>query len=602
MLKNNETDSAATTFGFGDMKGRCKPMTMIDSSREVQVMPNEKLNMYAYSYVQVDDGGAYIHASEDEVIGVQHLLEEPKCNKDLVDGILGFSEFHSRKSFEIEDFPCSVDFDEVKINHDALDSNLARQQKAVLEFPGGRSQGSDVLHETTNVANAELSDKVSDLGYSVSQESCLRNLGSETQPNFCGRDVSREISWLSTADVPNLKFACDQNGVFLDKMSSHELREAFRNMFGRETAVTDEKWLKRRISFGLQNFVESKNGLKPMECSYSSKETEGELVAYSNEFSGRASTNFASMDTTSTLLGDQDGHLGEFSGLDSLNEFSSEISKDGFDTLDSGRKGEILTEKRSRRPTRRYIEESLVQYTKFPGRKGQVSRSRLGEKLPRGRPRKQHYPKGIGAAPARKKPFEGSCIQVPFGDPIRKGHPKKHATFMEDDSEDLKESSDEDTDTEDFQADLHNDMSEDDCVTKVTCEKGRSRRKHHRLWTLSEVLKLIEGVSKYGVGRWTDIKRMLFATSAHRTSVDLKKPLMCRTNGEIFLELAVHSFQARESLYVSSSSPYVEQGRKHASRPMPQSVQKRVRELSIIYPYPRERKSKVSCNIPVKGY
>ncbi|KAK6926749.1 hypothetical protein RJ641_008468 [Dillenia turbinata] len=554
----NDEHVGLTTFGFGDMKGRCKPMTMIDTSREVQVMPNEKLNMYAYSYVQVDDGGAYIHASEDEVIGVQHLLEEPKCNKDLVDGIL-----------------------------DALDSNLARQQKAVLEFPGGRSQGSDVLHETTNVASicedylldAELSDKVSDLGYSVSQESCLRNLGSETQPNFCGRDVSREISWLSTADVPNLKFACDQNGVFLDKMSSHELREAFRNMFGRETAVTDEKWLKRRISFGLQNFVESKNGLKPMECSYSSKETEGELVAYSNEFSGRASTNFASMDTTSTLLGDQDGHLGEFSGLDSLNEFSSEISKDGFDTLDSGRKGEILTEKRSRRPTRRYIEESLVQYTKFPGRKGQVSRSRLGEKLPRGRPRKQHYPKGIGAAPARKKPFEGSCIQVPFGDPIRKGHPKKHATFMEDDSEDLKESSDEDTDTEDFQADLHNDMSEDDCVTKVTCEKGRSRRKHHRLWTLSRGPEVDR--------RWTDIKRMLFATSAHRTSVDLKD------KWRNLLRACCAQLPSKRE---------VEQGRKHASRPMPQSVQKRVRELSIIYPYPRERKSKVSCNIPVKGY
>ncbi|KAK6936078.1 hypothetical protein RJ641_033108 [Dillenia turbinata] len=512
------------------MKGRCIPMTMIDTSREVQMTPNEKLNMYAYSYVQVDESGAYIHASEDEGIGVQHLLEEPKCNKDLVDGILGFSEFHSRKSFEIEDFPCSMDFDEVKINSDALDSNRPQQQKAVLEklmvtylqFPGGRSQGSDALHETTNVASicedylldAELSDKVSELGYGGSQESCLRNLGLETH--------GHEISRLSTANVSNLKFACDQNGVLLDKMNSHELREAFRNMFGRETAVTDEKWLKRRISFGLQNFVESKNGLKPMECSYSSKETESELVAYGNEFSGRASTNFASMDTTSTLLGDQDAHLGEFSGLDSLNEFSSEISKDGFDTLDSGRKGEILTEKRSRRPTRRYIEESLVQCTKFPSKKGRVSRSRSGEKLPRGRPRKQHYSKGIGAAPVREKPFEGSCIQVPFGDPIRKGRPKKHATFTEDDSEDLKESSDEDTDTEDFQVDLHNDMSEDDCATKVTCEKGRSRRKHHWLWTLSEVLKLIEGVSKYGVGRWTEIKRMLFATSAHRTSVDLK--------------------------------------------------------------------------------
>lgn len=52
--------------------------------------------------------------------------------------------------------------------------------------------------------------------------------------------------------------------------------------------------------------------------------------------------------------------------------------------------------------------------------------------------------------------------------------------------------------------------------------KSGTRRKHHRLWTLPEVMKLIEGVSRYGVGRWTEIKRLLFPTSAFRSSVDLK--------------------------------------------------------------------------------
>lgn len=65
------------------------------------------------------------------------------------------------------------------------------------------------------------------------------------------------------------------------------------------------------------------------------------------------------------------------------------------------------------------------------------------------------------------------------------------------------------------------DMS-DDCVTKMRTGKAGIRRKHHRLWTLSEVMKLIEGVSQHGVGRWTDIKRLLFSSSGHRTSVDLK--------------------------------------------------------------------------------
>lgn len=53
-------------------------------------------------------------------------------------------------------------------------------------------------------------------------------------------------------------------------------------------------------------------------------------------------------------------------------------------------------------------------------------------------------------------------------------------------------------------------------------QKGRRRRKHHMPWTLSEVMKLIEGVSHLGVGRWSKIKRLLFSSSKHRTSVDLK--------------------------------------------------------------------------------
>lgn len=42
------------------------------------------------------------------------------------------------------------------------------------------------------------------------------------------------------------------------------------------------------------------------------------------------------------------------------------------------------------------------------------------------------------------------------------------------------------------------------------------------MWTPSEVMKLVDGISEYGVGRWTDIKRLLFSTSAYRTPIDLR--------------------------------------------------------------------------------
>lgn len=62
----------------------------------------------------------------------------------------------------------------------------------------------------------------------------------------------------------------------------------------------------------------------------------------------------------------------------------------------------------------------------------------------------------------------------------------------------------------------------DDEVVTVPTANGGMRRKHHRPWTLSEVVKLVEGVAKYGAGRWSEIKRLAFASYSYRTSVDLK--------------------------------------------------------------------------------
>lgn len=66
-----------------------------------------------------------------------------------------------------------------------------------------------------------------------------------------------------------------------------------------------------------------------------------------------------------------------------------------------------------------------------------------------------------------------------------------------------------------------NSNSDDDIVTVPTANGG-IRRKHHRPWTLSEVVKLVDGVAKYGAGRWSEIKRLAFASYSYRTSVDLK--------------------------------------------------------------------------------
>lgn len=73
-----------------------------------------------------------------------------------------------------------------------------------------------------------------------------------------------------------------------------------------------------------------------------------------------------------------------------------------------------------------------------------------------------------------------------------------------------------------YSAESQDFSSQDENLTITKTRKSKGRRKQHILWSLPEVLKLVDGVSEFGVGRWTDIKRVLFPSSPHRSSVDLK--------------------------------------------------------------------------------
>ncbi|KAG1334266.1 hypothetical protein COCNU_03G003850 [Cocos nucifera] len=94
------------------------------------------------------------------------------------------------------------------------------------------------------------------------------------------------------------------------------------------------------------------------------------------------------------------------------------------------------------------------------------------------------------------------------------------------------------------------------------------RRKHHRAWTLGEVLKLVEGVARYGAGRWSEIRRLAFASYSYRTSVDLK---------DKWRNLL------RASLAQSPSDKGAKNSRKHTSVPIPTPILSRVRELAEMH-------------------
>ena len=75
---------------------------------------------------------------------------------------------------------------------------------------------------------------------------------------------------------------------------------------------------------------------------------------------------------------------------------------------------------------------------------------------------------------------------------------------------------------------------------KAKKSRKNDRRKHQRMWTLSEVNKLVDGISDYGVGRWTDIKRVLFPFSSYRTPIDLR--VLCKALFSVVTLSSTHAF------------------------------------------------------------
>ncbi|CAH8355625.1 unnamed protein product [Eruca vesicaria subsp. sativa] len=122
-------------------------------------------------------------------------------------------------------------------------------------------------------------------------------------------------------------------------------------------------------------------------------------------------------------------------------------------------------------------------------------------------------------------------------------------------------------------------LSSDDSVTSSESEDGISvtikskrksvRRKHQRMWTIDEVVKLLDGISHFGVGKWTDIKNLFFHSSSHRTPVDIR---------DKWRNLLKATYSNKPNV-----DEEVEEKRRSAARTIPKDILHRVRELASLY-------------------
>ncbi|KAK7267702.1 hypothetical protein RIF29_20380 [Crotalaria pallida] len=223
-----------------------------------------------------------------------------------------------------------------------------------------------------------------------------------------------------------------------------------------------------------------------------------------------------------------------------------------------------LREKRFRKPTKRYIEEfsnmrSKEKVSEAAAKTKHLSLSSCGELNTR--------LKALRKIPGDTCSNRNNDVRLPELK-ICKGRPKKEK--FESDKEPLSSE------------------SEDECMT-LKKSRSKDRRKNQRLWTLPEVVKLVDGISEYGIGQWTNIKRFFF-DSSYRTPTDIR---------DKWRNLL------RASSAYKSIDEEAEQNDQPSLRPLPFDVVHRVRELAKIHPYPRVHGSKKSrvrvCTSAVDG-
>ncbi|XP_028555167.1 uncharacterized protein LOC110110710 isoform X3 [Dendrobium catenatum] len=460
-------------------------------------------NPVVYQLVRVDGDGRLIPATDDELIEVKHFVEE--------DGIISGTR-QSENEVDTKKVMFKMDVDGPSFGQPNISDTLAKNQ---------------------------------------STEAC-----SEIRKNAVNEAAEGSFSKKFSSLKPD--FSLLEGEICLDNFSIRELQEAFRATFGRYTSVKDKLWLKRRIAMGLTNScnIPSANFIikdnKIVLCNVQEETTSRTQrnMSYPGYIMMNNSTDPLNETLQRTLNDTSSGIVEQKASF--TKALDKSLEKCNVENLNT--QMEQCGAKRIRRPTKRYIEEHTeVEVMAYSGRVASLGKTAMHD---------QHCLKSKVRTP---------CL-VDTSQDLLGGYdariPSVLRNFVHTEREKMNP---EVLNSEQSPHQKHEKFissvgaafhEKSDTVHPV---EASVKRKHHRAWTLGEVLKLVEGVSRYGAGRWSQIRQVAFASGSHRTSVDLK---------DKWRNLLKASFaQVPTDKGIGNS-------RKPASLPIPTPILLRVRELA----------------------
>ncbi|XP_034209141.1 uncharacterized protein LOC117622533 isoform X2 [Prunus dulcis] len=578
----------------GSDEGKCEESGVEKSSSSLS-SPKQIADPVVYKLVRVEGDGRLVPATDDEVMEVEEFLVDEKIELPVVTDAGNVECISNEESSSGKSHKESSEDSQCTDQHDKLP---AIDKKLQSEIP---------LQEIVPSSDLSLDD-------SHINESA--RIGECSKPSDGPIESGSPASVICNSSKPD--FYTLKGEICLDNLSIRELHGLFRATFGRETTVKDKLWLKRRIAMGLTNscdvstttftIIDNKLVNKGTDNSFQNADgmlTEGSDGEVKNLGYETSPTSHSSqMENHQIVSGKRLGNL------------SVELDC-GSDDLQMEHRGA----KRVRKPTKRYIEELSEVESRDYTPKVISSAKNTGQ----GQTSPKYCIRPPGNAPLNERTIVtrldslgGSGVQVPFVSRVRRSRPRKNImALMKFDSSGMgvaaklvqealsvrsspeSEHADKDSKVRSaseqiqplFAAEPEKDKrrsvistielgknlglkqtdssedNSDDGIATVPTAKGGMRRKHHRAWTLVEVIKLVEGVSKCGTGRWSEIKRLSFASYSYRTSVDLKD-------------------KWRNLLKASFAQTPPDDGinsRKHASVPIPAAILLKVRELAEMH-------------------
>ncbi|KAL5211517.1 hypothetical protein ABZP36_022364 [Zizania latifolia] len=567
-----------------------------------------------YQLVRVEGDGTLVPATEDEVLQFEHFLHDERVDLSSIDDVAHVEEYFTNdcmtlKKPDYEESPSKLDTTDVQAH--TLDAGLEEDRLHTLDDSINLPSNCSAVHDQQpDKLNTELGSNNIPQQDNASTETIkstvLNDLSAEKEKaDACSKllhDASTRASVSGvTSSVPD--FSILRGEVYLDNLTIRELQEAFRATFGRQTTVKDKLWLKRRIAMGLTNSCDvPSSGCVVKDYKVIGMGAKQEIPTVKG---------IPKMELEATLVRNQ-----------FLNPGSSFFCQGGEQQRSSKRLKRVPTEndepqvtifteqgttKRIRKPTKRYIEElSDIGTHDSTGRfSSPVKRPVHDEVLLRPRATPFHEVDSSSTTyNTREDTLGGYSVHVPYVSRMRRGRPRSNfVPFL--DLEPSVEYTEVRTGTAD-RVNLEKDGEQRN--HKNTEWKGEhietagnkevhglhgknlsginpkikqgGKRKHHQAWTLSEVLKLVDGVARYGAGKWSEIRRLAFSYS-YRTSVDLKdkwRNLIRASRTQLSKE--------NDGVCPRKNNP--------SAIPIPPSILLRVKELAEMQPHPGD------LTVPIK--